>query len=578
MNIEESKKALVALVKQEGSGIMDRTDRSAFIANMEDADTASDAIALVKDSFHPLYLSYGEAFLNWVREAFTGELWASQNVLINPSEVPLSETAPQIVVSDGAIPVVQDVRSAVAYYGDVDLKVLDGAAYVYDTKHKVTVNGGMLYAFGQTAVEAMDRSGLFLSERSRATVSGEVKILAADLSFVECKAGHPSIQASNEAQILVSGGSVDLIMGDHTRCVITTKETPERPNTVAMSGSCLFYTPKTDSNFIRIKNISKVNAGLLRGEEWHVTPEEMRDLIVPRCKERVPEVRKGIEKPIALEALKEAILTLLPKDTLSDLSDKIFRAENEGEVCQAITSRIPDLVANGMSGDFLRSHFTEKVLNANGIFTNYGTKADYSIPQGKNPLYFFGNQYVNANSFNRQTFCFERTLVLDSQNSEFVHVVQSAAAIAYNLASVKAHGYAKVIANHGVIVTAFQESEVLLNGKSVCAAYEHAKVQAHDKSDVWAGGSVSALLYEESQALARESAKVLTAGNNKVSAYDEATIAFGVYDPDLQPEIKVYDREVNLVGLDTKEKFDRYKAEFLNEGKERLTQSTRMGR
>ena len=66
MNIEESKKALVALVKQEGSGIMDRTDRSAFIANMEDADTASDAIALVKDSCHPLYLTYGEALLNCV--------------------------------------------------------------------------------------------------------------------------------------------------------------------------------------------------------------------------------------------------------------------------------------------------------------------------------------------------------------------------------------------------------------------------------------------------------------------------------------------------------------------------------
>ena len=557
---------------------MDSSDRSDFIASMESIDTASDAIALVKDSFHTLYLSYGEEFLNWVREAFTSELWAQQNVLINPSEIPLNETTPLTVVSDSTIPIAQEVRSTVGYYGDVQLKLLDGVAYVYDTQQKVTVNGGMLYAFGQTAVEAMGRSGLFLKDHSKATVSGEVKVLATDLTFVECTAGRPSIQASNEAQILVSGGSVDLIMDDHTRCAITTKETPARPHSVNLAGDSLLYTPSLDPSFIRGKNHSKINAGLICGQNWHVTPEEMRDLIVPRCNERKPDVRRCIETPIALERLKEEMLALLPKDTPSELTNNVMRAESEGEVCQAISTHIPDLVNYGMTGDFLRSHFTESTLNANGIYTHYGTQADYSTPQDRDALYFFGNQYVNANEFEQELYCYENTLVLNSQHTDWVYVGQKATAFVYNNAAIKANGNAKVIANAKAHINAFQESEVLLNGKSFCASYNNSKVTAHDQSDVIASDTTRTLLHDESTATAWDSSMVLTDGNNKVSAHDKATIAFGVYDSKLNPEIKVYDKEVKLIGLDSRVNFACYKSNFLQNGEKLLNQRVRLNR
>ena len=101
------------------------------------ADTASEVASLVTFNFKILHKYGKDAFLDRVRNSFSKEIWKGSGVLINPERIPKLSSGDVIVVADGSVQTKQTVDMDVDYYGNVDLIVNKGSAWIADTKNLV---------------------------------------------------------------------------------------------------------------------------------------------------------------------------------------------------------------------------------------------------------------------------------------------------------------------------------------------------------------------------------------------------------------------------------------------------------
>ena len=83
MNIEYSKKAFLDLLNIELPDSM-KMDIMDIVEKLERADTGSDIAACIAERFTEIALSYGEDFLETVKNSLPADIWATHGVLINP--------------------------------------------------------------------------------------------------------------------------------------------------------------------------------------------------------------------------------------------------------------------------------------------------------------------------------------------------------------------------------------------------------------------------------------------------------------------------------------------------------------
>lgn len=577
MNAEETKQAMLALIKDNPTVKWDSRDVN-LSSDLSKAETASEVAALLADRFGRLEKRFGEAFLSLVKESFSPEVWEPLGVFVNPKTIPDRGLDHYYVLADGSVKTVQDEAASATYYGDVDLTVKWGIAFVQDTKNRVLIDGnGSVIAQGNTQVYATGHGLVDLQDHARAIVQDDVTVQTFDHSFVESIGGRPDITAYGQSRFLISEGSAKIQMYEFSRGMLLSADRLLKPIKVLTGGEGVLYVGPGNPNNVRITKKSD-DCIILDGNVQHIAPEEIRGLILPEYGERNLRIGDPIMNPLDGEQLKADLVPYLP--TWHDQVDRDLYewATNEKSICAAIQAYIPEMVQKGLTGDFLRTHFTEQTLNANRIITRADNADELSLllhEALRDPCYFFGDLLVNDRFCTGPVYGFEHTLVLAGGGAV---INGSANAIVTGEGSLKAYGTGKVFALDDASVEAFDRVQLYLEGTSRGVTTGQVYVRAHDESHLLGHGHMQAELYDHCTMVANEHSRVLTLGDNQVSVMGQAEVAFPTFDIGHKANIELKSNEATLIGLDNPDRVERYRGAMANEQSRELTRSTGWGR
>ena len=568
MKSEDSKKAFLALFDKElpDSMQMDITD---IVENLKRADSGCDIAACIAERFNEIALSYGEAFLNTVKATLSTEIWANHGVLFNP-EV-FTDTGHEVyhVLADGSVKTVQDNGLTAFYYGDVDLRVKDGVATVYDSKNIVSVERyGAVKASGRTRVTGSDFNYIDLYDQATATVEGNGLIWANDDSFVESKGGYTRIYASGQAQLVVNGGSARLFMSGSARGVVLAHGDESHPIQVNFMSEGALYIPDQEASHVRFLSLNDSGV-LLRHPFAGTSQEEMMRLIVPRFYQVEPTSIKQILEPLPTDYLRASLTPYLPD--WKDVHDRTCyeRAADELDLCQALVNYLPEMVQKGVTGEFLGTHFTEQTLCKNGIYLRDYREPGETYVYDYKTLYYFGDQTVNTEAHSATVYGFDNTLIIVNNDYPIVKIGGNATAIAQDRAKVHAYDHASVFATGESQIEAHDKSFVRLSNLASVVATDETHIQAFGYSSVKGLGEAKVELYGNSKGLFSERCQALAGGENVVEVSGQAHIAYPAYADGPESTITQRSKEVTLVRLNSPEAVVKYRDSMSTEKKGR---------
>lgn len=577
MNVEETKQAMIALIESNASIKWDKRD-SNLAEELRQAETASDVAVLLVACFDRLENYFGEEFLSIVKNSLSPDIWNALGVFVNPKYIPDCGYDMHYVLSDGTVKTVQDHNVSVSYYGDVDLTVKEGAAFVQDTKNRVKVeDNGFVVARGHTQVYATGHSSVDLQGHARGIVQDDVIVQTFGQSFVESIGGRPDITAYDQSRFLISEGSAKIEMFNFSRGMLISADNHRDPIKVLTGGEGLLYVGPGNPGGVLIKK-KNADCVILDGQKQHITPEEIRDVIIPEYGNQKLRIGDSIQTSLDAERIKMDLSPYLPAWNQDWEKDMFAWASNEKEIAVAIKSYIPDMVQKGMTGEFLRSHFTEKTLHANRIFMNVADQEQLSsllFDTELSPCYFFGDQLVNDRLCNAPVYGFEHTLVISSKSAE---INASANAIVVGDGQLKANGTGKVFALNNANVEASNQVKLYLEGASKGVTNGSVYVKAYGESQLFGHGHTNAELYDRCMMVANDDSRVLALGDNELIMMGKTEVAFPNYETGHQANITIKSNETTLKGLDRPEQVGRYKASMVNDQSSTLIRSTGLGR
>lgn len=552
MTIDQSKQEVLSLLNRYPSHPLDERVRSELATGLSGASTASELAACVADYIGELFEAYGYELIDVLKLTLTPQVWQKQGVLFNPLNIPADGPDSYIALHDGAYVVEQAVDKCVTYYGDPFLSVGAGEAHVMDSANDIQVNNqAKVYVYGATRCNAYDQAEVFYRDQSRGEAFHDEVVHACDRSYVIVGHDRVTLYAQDQAMFLASYGSPTIYMSGHTRGYINMDGYPQTPVRVELTDSCVLYAKGLREDDIQISE-ENFKGTIIRGEGLEAAEGMLMDLIIPNASRRgVREDR--LEVPLPLDQLKADLCVYLPEDRFYAIS----QATSETEVCQRITPYMQTMVDNGLTGAFLRSHFTEESLNANSIhaFSAPKLEPDLSVADTH---YFFGEQLVQASDFPHMVMGFEKTLVIANGPSQYVLLQQEASGIAVGSGQLQAYGSGQVLGLDASHVRVDEKVEARLLGNSHGWACGQSRIFGYDSSEVVGQDQASLVLCHESRATVHGQVRVLVGGHNEIIAHGEATIGYNPQNVYVHPTIKKESEGVKVLELDTPEAFRQF--------------------
>ena len=421
MEFSKSKQVLVALLEDYG---VDPERVSVFL--LHESQTATELADYVALHFTDLYQVLKSALCEYVIKSLTPEVWAESDVLVNPTSIPFDydDLVDYIVVGDGSVKTKQDQCVNATYYGNVDLEVVDGYATVIDTIHPVHVAGRCEVSVGgHTQVYGHGYSFFTLKEHSRAVLEGAGDVFVTDNAFLESKSGKPVITASGRAQYLISGGSADIDQTESARGAILNVTNANESYKVAFMGDGLLFLEDAQVGNVEVDLLG--HGMVVADYPTVVVKNQFLDWIVPRHKGGVEVSKCCLMEPLCMNRLKEDLKPYAME--MKGLAKDLAACKDEHEVVSAIHRYLPDMVAKGLNGDFLRNHFTYQALCGENIFVA-DDRHSTCRPMGGYKVFCFDNVLVNVHNSAHMVYAYEQSIVLADGDKVTVLAAQNSLA------------------------------------------------------------------------------------------------------------------------------------------------------
>ena len=531
-------------------------DRAVYdlLRGLREVETASELAAFTTGNFDRLHTLLGERLGDFIIASSSPEVWAQQGLLVNPEVIPyrsdLQET--YLAISDGSVKTVQDKPVNVQYFGDVDLTISDGVAIVMDTRHPVKAeNDAYVVAHGKTAVNGTGPVVLRLYDLSRAEVENAEWIELADRSFLSSKGGNPKIVAGGQAQYLISGGSATIEHKDNARGAILNAANPEGSFKVRMGGDGMLFIENS-----RIKNCELSRFGgrtfLYIGYANEEVKQRLLNTFVPWQDPSKQVVMKCLDTPMDISRLKEELKPFLPKMSKEE-SYYYEGIKSENILCTILKDKIPAMVENGLTGQFLREHFTSDGLWTARIFVE--NDADLGLMNRKTePVYIFGDQTLCAQNLNCPVLGFEN-VVLNVKNN-VTTVSQNASVFADGLSCITAKGESKAFVQDRSDLRITDHAKAFVKGDSHVLANGNAEVIAAGHTSVNGYGHAWVELCNQSKATVNQACRVVCYDGNSVESFDAVKVAYPGED---RPAVTAHNGPEALVKLDAPDALKAFK-------------------
>lgn len=560
LNFEETKQTLISLLE---TGKVDSFLHGMWTRTMEDirlSESASELANATLAHLPLLYSQFGEKATAIVKESLSPTVWKAAGLYINPEIIESDSTIKLVALCDGSVNTRQTTDADVTYFGDVKLTIESGSAHVLDTKYPVYAYGEDTFvdAVGKTEVFAYDKSSLQLGGYARATLYNEAEAEALGHAFVESKGTMTQITASDNAAVLVSQGSVELTLNDGARGVVLTEDFPtnKRP-LVNVHGSAVLYAKDLDAIRVdrHVSPLSDFTTGLVMdGERMSIAPDRMREILLSGYAKDILSLKCEIPKPLPIDTLKNEVRPYIYESEKELVRD----AANEREVCSILSIGLAERLSSGLTGEFLRSHFTAEALAEQHIHSGFNEHLFFDKDTTAHRHVFLGEGVIDHRLYGSEVIASERTLLLTNVTGGDASVIQKANAIVWGHGVVHASGGSLVIGMQDAKTYANEEAKVELIGNSHCKASHRAHVVARDSAYVNGLGGATLVLLDQSEALVKGKCRTLALQKSTVTADGQAEVAFATYNPEEKPDIQVTSPNVSLRGLNSPKEVEVY--------------------
>ena len=560
MNLEETKQALIALLETGKTGSFLPGMWTRAIEDIKQSETASELANVTLVNLPALYTEFGEKATAIVKESLSPTVWKAAGLYINPEIIESDSQIKLIVLCDGSVNTRQTADADVTYIGDVKLTIESGSAHVLDTKYPAYAYGDDTFvdAVGKTEVFAYDKSSLQLGGYARATLYNEVEAEALGHAFVESRGTRTRITAADYAAVLVSQGSVELTLYNGARGVVMTEDFPtnKRP-LVNVHGSAVLYARDLDAIHVdrHVSPLSDFTTGLVMdGERMSIAPDRMRDILLSGYAKDILPLKCEIPESLPIDTLKREV-----KPYIFDSEMELFReAADEREVCSILSIGLSERLNRGLTGEFLRSHFTAETLAEHNIHSGFNEHLFFDKDTTAHRHVFLGDGVIDHRLYGSEVIASERTLLLTNVKGGGASVNQSANAFAWGHGEVNAFGCSLVIGMQDAKTYAKEDAKVELIGNSHCKASDSAHVVARDSAHVNGSGEATLVLLDHSEASVKGKCLTLALQKSTVTADGQAEVAFATYNPEDKPDIQVMSPNVSLRGLKTPKEVEVY--------------------
>ena len=550
MNLENSKERLKSLLEKRPESPLSPAVHEDLIACLDDCSTASEFAARVAKYIPDLFKAYSYELIDTLKGTLSPMVWLNNGVLINPDSIPLEGPDKLIVLGNGLVR--QNVEKEVTYLGDMIVNVSAGVAHVWDTYKYVNVElNGKVIAHGHTRVNAYDQAEVSCYDFSKVTAYDGVVVHAYDRSCAVGIHDDVTLFAHDQAQFYVNLGQPEIFMYDSARGCMEVESNPLRPIKVHLNGMGLLYAKAIHPEDIQLLD-EGFSGTIIRGENTPKMDSVMMEVVVPRYAKTDKE-EVGIAEPLPLSELKQEL-----DSWMGDNYPPLDRCTNETEVCALLRTFLPSFLDKGMTGEFLRSHFTKAALEANLIHAFSQTEASIQDRDVTKTHYFFGSQLVHGDFYKGNVDCYEQCLLVSAKGSHVQKVGDQAQAIVVEQGKVIAKDRSRVVSFDNGRVQAFDRSTAIMNGNSVVVSYDQAIVYGHQDAYVNAKHDSIVFMDDRANATVDDRVRVLAEGKNHVTARGGAVVGYADYHPRVDVSVTMQSEHAKEVKLNTHKQYTNF--------------------
>lgn len=479
MTIEHSKEAIISLLNSTPTQGLDQEVRAALLANVNQADTASDLANCVVPCLFPLYTAYGRVLTQQLSETLSPALWQAHGVLFNAGCIPADGPDSYIVLADSSF-VLQEVPKTVTYLGAVTATIAAGTAHILDSPDVVNARGqAKVYAYGGSLVNAHDESEVFYLDQSKGMAYDRSCAHAKDRSYVGVGEGHVTLYAHDMAQFAVFNGGATLFVDDSARGVVATTEEHQECVQVHLSGESLLFTQMGGDRPVVVQT-ADFSGTIIRGDKLPIAKERVLEVIVPRH-QGTSHVEVRLQAPMDIDQLKNELKVFMNKNIPSEVIARINAASDESSLCACMVPFLPQLITNGLTGGFLRTHFSELTLEENLIHAFSRPEAERGNQKVRGTHYFFGDQLVHRDRYGGDIVCHEKTLLVTERFKSSIKVDGQASVLSTGTGMFEIHGDGQAIALDYSNITADGQAHVYAFGDCFVKADGQVWVEAHNE-------------------------------------------------------------------------------------------------
>ena len=520
MTVEDSISEIKALLAREPKKPLTIEMRSELLDMLDSCGTGSDLAAGLRAYIPALFEAYSYDLMDALKDTLSTAIWRDNGVLIASREIPLEGPDEFLVLGDDTVR--QHVPKEVTYLGDVSVNIHTGVAHVMDTRNFVNASGyARVDAHGHSRVNAYDKAIVSAHDFAKVSAHDHVIVHAHDFSFVDAGHDFVTLHAHDNSQFYVGLGEPRIYMDGSVRGYIYLESVPDRPVVVHMEDNGLLYAKATRPEHLNIHS-ENFSGTLIRGEKTTKADQLMMDMIIPRyANKEIEEV--GISKPLPMDELLRALAPFL-KGNLEALQN----CSDENALCAQMKTYLPILIQNGLTGDFLRRHFTQETLEANLIHAFTKTNAKQEGVSANETHYFFGSGLVHGDRYGHVR-CYERTLLVSDNGSGENILGGEATGIAVNWGKLEARERSKAVSFDSSHVSAYDHAVVQLNGYASAEASGRSVVYGNGSSYVNARGESVVYLDEGANATVNDSVRLLAEGKNHIEAHNKSVVGYPSY-------------------------------------------------
>ncbi len=532
MQLDHSKEAIIFLLGRTPSRPMDGKVCERICGELRVVSTASELAACVKSYIPALFEAYSYDLLDALQPTLSSAVWRDHGVLFYPTEIPDRGPNEFVVIGDGNRVVRQNVEKEVTYCGDVIVNVSCGVAHVMDTASWVNVsNHAKADVHGHTRTNVYDQAQVSYHDFAKGAAYDNAVIHAHDYSLVDAGHDNVTLHAHDQSQFYVGLGQPEIFVDGSARGYIGVESIPTRPIVIHASGEGLLYVKGVQPEHIVVQTSHYVGT-VIRGEDLSHAEGLAMDIVIPRFGNTTLE-EAGILQPLELDVVKEELLPYL-NGVGSSMKQEVLRASNEREICQLLAASMSTLITNGLTGDFLRRHFTEGALEDSLIHAYNRTEAERLNRSAAGTHHFFGSQLVHGDWYGGSVIGHERVAVIGDQRRNTIMLDQEACGITLNNGHITAYGQSKTLCLDDSSVQTNDQAMAQLQGHSRAWCYGQSHIHGYGRSYVDALDDAVVYLNDKCSATVNDRVRVLAEGENFIHAKGESVIGYAPFHPSVK--------------------------------------------